>query len=116
MSKLKLFITFFIFIILNNSSIAQKTLIPFRVKNLWGYSDPKGKMLIPAQFIYEPGWFNEGLAMAADSNGLYGFINEKGDFVIKPQYLEVKDFKNNLCWVKKYNGWALINQFGGRLF
>lgn len=82
-----------------------------------GYADEKGKIVISPKFGML-GRFCEGLASASmptegprymgragrydggnDGSTLHGFINEKGDWVIKPRFLAVKEFKNGIAAV-----------------
>ncbi len=62
------------------------------------------------------GDLSEGLMAAKEnSSGYYGFINEKGEWVIKPTYYyEVKNFSGGLAPVKtsSYGGWKIINKEG----
>lgn len=45
-------------------------------------------------------------------NGLYGFINEKGNEVIPCQYTFVLYFSNGLVAVEKNGKWGFINEYG----
>ncbi len=66
---------------------------------------------------YFVGYYNEGLmAFIKSQNGLYGFINELGEVIIKPQYTDVFPFKNNIAIVNiekdLINHYGIINKFG----
>lgn len=55
--------------------------------------------------------FSEGFAIASQ-NGKYGFINNKGEFVIKPTFQECKPFSQGLAAVKMNNKWGYIDSDG----
>ena len=64
-----------------------------------GFIDTTGKLIIP--FQYENAWiptFSEGLAPVS-KDGLYGFINTIGEWVIKPQYAYAVGFHEGLSCV-----------------
>src|SRR6056297_2862413 len=46
---------------------------------------------------------------AAEKDGLWGFLDENGNWAIEPQYDAVKDFNQKLCLVKKDRAWHYIN-------
>lgn len=62
-----------------------------RKDNKWGYIDKYGKVLIPLNFEYAS-LFHENRA-EVKINQKYGYINLKGDLVIKPVYDEIDEFK-----------------------
>lgn len=45
-------------------------------------------------------------------NGKYGFVDNKGNFVIKPIFESVEDFKEGLAAVWQYGKWGFINKKG----
>ena len=45
--------------------------------------------------------FSEGLAIKSEDNRLYGYINKKGEYVIKPQFNNCSNFKNGIAIVEK---------------
>lgn len=55
--------------------------------------------------------FSEGLAIAS-SNGKYGFINNKGNFVIEPIFQQCELFSQGLAAVKINNKWGFIDKNG----
>lgn len=56
--------------------------------------------------------FNEGL-MAIKIDSLYGFINDKGNLVINPQFKFVRSFENGYARTGLYgDGYGLINKEG----
>jgi len=50
-----------------------------------GFIDSIGKIIIPCHFAYVR-WFSNGLAIASLDGLTYGFINQKGEFVIQPKF------------------------------
>jgi len=103
----------------------------------YGFIDKAGRMVIPARFglrrelrhpgsIISSGRFSEGLACVSTGyrpNELYGFINNKGDFVIPPHFHAAQDFAEGLAfavemdkvtkvvkrvgWIDKFGRWAV---------
>lgn len=53
--------------------------------------------------IQKAGVFSEGLARFQNSENLWGFINPNGEVVIKPRYDYVRNFKEGLALVERYN-------------
>jgi hypothetical protein len=56
--------------------------------------------------------YGEGLITARGKNGLYGFIDLSGDWMISPDYDSVSYFSEGLAQVKKGNKWGYINKSG----
>ena len=71
---------------------------------LWGYIDVEGNEVIPCIYIgTEYGNyafpFSEGLAAVRSKDGNYGYINAKGEMVIKPQWSDVGNFSEGVASV-----------------
>lgn len=90
-------------------------------KNKCGYIDTKGNVVIP--FIFQETYiasmneFHEGLAVQGVSNNnkfgsLFGYIDKKGNWVIKPQYNDANNFKNGIASVAINNKYGYINKKG----
>ena len=71
---------------------------------LWGYIDTEGNEVIPC--IYKgteygnyafP--FSEGMAVIIDKDGKYGYINKKGEMIVKPQFEEAGNFSEGVASV-----------------
>lgn len=71
---------------------------------LWGYIDTEGNEIIPC--IYKgteygnyafP--FSEGMAVIIDKDGKYGYINKKGEMIVKPQFEEAGNFSEGVASV-----------------
>ena len=60
---------------------------------------------------YEDAKIN-GLNIEQNKKGMYGFVNTKGKFIIKPIFDEVKNFKNDLAQVKYKGKWGFIDLHG----
>lgn len=50
--------------------------------------------------------------MAVKKNGLWGFVNKKGEMVIEPQFLDARSFSNELAAVKINEKWGYIDKNG----
>jgi len=61
-----------------------------------GFINTKGEVVIPGQFKDVFGDFSEGVAVVQSYNGLWGAINNKGEYVIDPKYGFLEDCKNGL--------------------
>lgn len=89
------------------------------------YINKEGKPIIDVKYSY-CGNFKEGLAIIREDkssyNKLFGYINKSGEVVIKPQFIEVKDFIDAHAFVKfdfgttsnkeKEYPWGVINTKG----
>ena len=66
-------------------------LAPVKIRGKWGYIDHSGSIAIKRQF-FEAYPFVDGCA-AVQTGTVWGFINEKGFFIVNPQYDNVpKDY------------------------
>lgn len=68
-----------------------------------GFIDEKEKYVLPLQSFEYLGSLHNGLA-AFRINDKYGFINIKGEVIIKPQFDWVDEFSEGLCVVRSDNG------------
>ena len=68
------------------SLVEDRALVYDGQKERWGYRDEKCKLVIP--FKYRGAWSftKDGLAVARDEEGKYGYINTQGEWVIELQY------------------------------
>lgn len=66
--------------------------------------------------IVKVGEFKDGLARFLGSNGKWGFVNTKGEIVIKPQYNNVADFNNGIAICKNDKKYYGIDKSGKTLF
>lgn len=60
--------------------------------NRCGFIDKNGKPVVPLKFSNVYSFFKNGLVAVCDENNKWGFINKKGDWVIKPQFIEGAKF------------------------
>ena len=91
-----------------------ENLAPFTsIDNKKGFIDINGNIVIPSQFL-EVGYFNNGFVWAKNSEGLIGYINNRGEWVIKPQFSAAKDFdkESDLARVKNGERWVYVNAKG----
>lgn len=68
--------------------------------NLYGFINTAGEVVIPFTFSNARS-FSEGLAPAANAKGYWGFIDIKGNWVIKPTYHFTDCFENGEARVMK---------------
>lgn len=84
----------------------------------WIFIDKDGKKTIPNQYHQvDIGGFSEGLCavIPVDSeNNKYGYIDESGEMMIEPTFVNAKPFGNGLAPVKlnSYGKWGYINTEG----
>lgn len=77
----------------------------------YGFIDRTGKMVIPAQYLSLSG-FHGGYAIAQARNGMFGVIDMKGTWVIKPTFEELSSFQHEMARAKKNNKVGLIDLSG----
>lgn len=79
----------------------------------FGFIGKDGKIAIQSQFE-SVGYFNDGLAWAKSIGGTLGYINPKGEWVIKPQFTAGKNFdsESGLARIKTGEKWAYVNKAG----
>jgi hypothetical protein len=87
------------------------------VDRKYGFINKAGEMVVAPRFelrtgqrhrnvIISSGRFSEGLACVNVANtneleGLYGYIDKRGEFVVPPQFSYAQDFSEGLAWVVK---------------
>ena len=71
-------------IVSNKNSCTNTGLYPARIKNLHGFIDKTGKIVIKMQFDRVK-YFREGLA-AVKINSMWDYIDKQGKIVIAPQF------------------------------
>lgn len=107
---------FVMLILFSSISIsAQKKMYPYRVKDKFGYSDEKKKILIEP--VYYQAWpFYDGLArvavLDAGNKIYYGYINEKGSFVLPAKFFSATDMEEGNVIVRVRSGFGVLNKKG----
>ncbi|MEM6316411.1 MAG: WG repeat-containing protein [Bacteroidota bacterium] len=116
--------------------IVSTTFLPGNYQMHHGYFDKKGQLVLPFEFRRQHRYienFSEGLAgigiatiedydLPDETQGLYGFINKKGGWVIPPKYREIQPFRYGAALVKdpspdlKFPRYFLINKQGKSIF
>jgi hypothetical protein len=95
----------------------SEKLAPFRASNKkFGFVGTDGKIAIKA--LYESvGYFSDGLAWAKDGD-LLGYINNKGEWIIKPQFTAGKEFDktSGMARVKNGDKWCYVNKAGEMMY
>jgi hypothetical protein len=56
--------------------------------------------------------YSEGLAAVQQSNGRWGFINERQEWVIPARFEDAKEFQNGKAAAKLNGKWGFINKRG----
>lgn len=78
--------------------------------NCWGYIDAEGELVIAAQFA-DWGLFHRGFAQVSlpAAPQLYGLINKVGEFVLSPQWLDLRWSSAKWVAVKNTQGeWGVV--------
>ncbi|MCS6934159.1 MAG: WG repeat-containing protein [Chitinophagales bacterium] len=116
---MKLILKILVVILIGHSAQAQM-LIPYRSGALWGYCTPDKKIVIPPRYERAE-WFSEGMAAVAYGcyydcfdvyDGLWAFIDVKGNEVLPAQYEMTYPFIKGTTWVQKDGLWRKINKEG----
>ncbi len=94
-------------------------LAPILLDNKWGFIDIDGNVVIPPKFICYVGnygskpRFSEGLTAIVDpETERVGFINKKGEIVIKPQFYSAYTFNEDVAIVGTQNDHVIIDKTG----
>lgn len=70
------------------------------MNNQFGFIDHSGTLVIPLQFSNARN-FSEGMAPASNNKGYWGYIDNKGNWLIKPVYDFTDSFQNGEARVMK---------------
>ena len=71
---------------------------------------PDGEACFENRFVDAKG-IESGLVAVSDSDGQWGFCNEKGEMVIDFQYEDAKSFSSKLGAVRYAGNWGYVNQY-----
>lgn len=94
----KIIITYLLILISNSAIQAKDNLYRFS-KEIQGFINAKGKVVIPAEYSFVGEFSNCGLSLV--NNGKkYGFINKKGQKVIDLKYDYADNFHEGLAYVE----------------
>ena len=74
--------------------------------------DKKGNVVFKLNKVNAVEAFNEGLARFYSSDEKYGYVNTKGDIVIRAQFEECGPFSEGLAWVKSNDKYGYIDTKG----
>ncbi|MEM7626444.1 MAG: WG repeat-containing protein [Planctomycetota bacterium] len=93
--------------------IEKSELFPFQDPDtrLWGYLDQDAKVAIPAKFEFADLFLN-GLGMVEDE-GLAGYIDAKGQWVVAPRYVLDPDFPSDIAARPFWGGFAAVRTRSG---
>ncbi|RKM55120.1 WG repeat-containing protein [Butyrivibrio sp. X503] len=83
----------------------------------WGYVSIEGKLMIDYSYQVAQIFTVDGIAIVKAENGLYGAIDEKGEYVIEPQYNCMTNFSNgrSFAQISKGGEGILIDLEGNKL-
>lgn len=88
----------------------ETTLIPYRKKDKWGYSDPDKNIVIPCQYDRAEPFIEERAVVQLDS--LWGVLDTNAEIISEFQYEDIGDFENGFAPVKNNGKWGFINLNG----
>jgi hypothetical protein len=74
-----------------------------RLGSKWGFIDKNGNIEIDFRFS-KVGNFSSGLAPAKADGPQFGYINRKGEWVIKPQFPRAFEFDRGVARVEEFSG------------
>jgi hypothetical protein len=92
-----------------NCGYFQDGIVPVSKNGKWGLINEDGETV--AGFDYD-GLFGVGPMFAAAKGELYGFINEKGDFIVEPKYETINRFVNGFAPVRTDGKWGFVDSQG----
>ncbi len=88
-----------------------QSLFPYKVGDVWGYMDVKGKSVVDPQYL-AAGAFVADRAYVVTTDRLAGYIDAAGGLVIEPQYQAALPFGSGLASVMKDQQWLVIDKTG----
>ncbi len=95
----------------DNAEMFSEGYSSVQVGKKYGLIDETGKFVLPLQSYEFLGSVHNGLA-SFRTNDIVGFINIKGQEIIKPQFDWVGDFSEGLCVVRNDNGKIGSGKYG----
>jgi uncharacterized protein (TIGR02145 family) len=102
---------FFILFFISCKNDGKQTLVPYSDGSKWGFRDAGMNITLSAQYD-DVLPFAEGLA-AVKANGKWGYINQDGEEVIKPQkFQKAGSFSEKMAMVFLNGKWGFINKEG----
>ena len=81
------------------------------IKKRWGFIDRTGKFVIEPQYFRTLS-FNDGIAGVITENGMIGYLNPDGTFLVKPKFYDGGEFSSNLAPVFDGKKWGFIDKKG----
>ena len=86
-----------LFVTATGKLLTAQNLIPFKLSeelNKWGYKDTAGNVIIYWHFE-EADSFNENGYARIKYHGMYGYINDKANFIVAPKYYQLGPIVND---------------------
>jgi len=81
----------------------------------FGVCNIEGELVIPCEY-YLIEYCEDGLYMASDANGFFGYINEEGKKIIDFKYTAAYPFSEGVAAVCEGDKWGVINTSGEYIF
>lgn len=100
----------FLFLLQLACQAQSDQLIPYRIKNKWGYSNTKGEIIIPVKFSHAT-LFQDTLALVR-KGGKFFFINPQGKNSFKKKFSYAEPFVSGFAKVTSSRKTFYINQKG----
>jgi hypothetical protein len=93
-------------------SSKNKTLVPYlKANGKYVFVDSASMQQINIREYKNATFFHEGIA-SVQARRKYGFIDQSGNWLIRPKYSDASVFSEGLCSVRKGKKWGYINQKG----
>jgi hypothetical protein len=99
------------YVLMGDGSSYGEGLAAVRVDNKVYYIDQNFRIAFELQPCAFGGVFEEGIAVA-ESEGLYGYIDDSGAFSIEARFEEAQPFEEGLAAVRADGKWGFIDQTG----
>lgn len=93
-------------------SSQNKTLVPYlKANGKYIFVDSVSMQAINEQEYKNVTFFHEGIA-SVQIRRKYGFIDQSGNWLIRPKYRDASVFSEGLCSVRQGKKWGYINKYG----
>lgn len=93
-------------------SSKNKTLVPYlKANGKYVFVDSASMQQINIREYKNATFFHEGIA-SVQARRKYGFIDQSGNWLIRPKYSDASVFSEGLCSVRKGKKWGYINKVG----
>ncbi len=81
--------------------------------NYYGLTNSAGEIKLKTEYKYiDRGSDENDVLIIKTTDDLYGFVNQKGDWIVQPQYEYMSRFEDGIALVERNNKWGYINKLG----